>query len=176
MGKTDATLKIDNNNKRSWQNILNETDRSHRSNYCSELFGGDKFNNERCRHPHIYCKYRCNGQISNLESIINYNCYTDCVKLTQGEVIKISPVKKKELVNYLAFNPTVGAKCDYKPLGEDTYFAGTVKEIKKLGENKFAQIDYTLSDGGQRSVYVQYPNANLLACGKGLTIRTDCDK
>lgn len=43
-------------------------------------------------------------------------------------------------------------------------------------KTKFAQIEYRVSTGDNREIYLQYPSSSLLACGKGLIVRTDCPK
>ena len=39
----------------------------------------------------------------------------------------------------------------------------------------FQNLKYDLPSGGVRQVFVKFPSSDFLACGKGLTIRTDCN-
>ncbi len=159
----------------SWKTVLGATDMPHRRTYCEELFGDDKFNLNRCLEPHAYCKYKCNEVINPIENIPNYHCYIDCTKASMRESVK-GLNKKKELVNYLKYIPKVGDKCDYKPLGEKTFFSCLVKELTQVKKGNFAKITYSTPNLHNREVYVQYPTSSFLACGKGLTIRKDCGK
>lgn len=170
---TPTSFAHDDSNRRTWKSILKETDHGHRKLYCSDLFSEDRLNMNRCMEPHIYCKYRCNGEISNIENVLNFNCWFDCVKGAAAEPVK-SPIQKAIPVNYLQYFPKVNDKCDYKPSGKSTYYSATVKELTKKGNAQFAQIDYVVENGEKRSIFVQYPTSSLLECGKGLTVRTDC--
>jgi len=136
----------------------------------------DKINQGRCMRPHIYCRYRCDGLIPKMENILNYNCFSDCINQTKLELI--GPVNKKpavpEKVNFMVWKPTLEEKCDYKPSGEATFVPATVKELATIDKRQFAKIEYAVTSGEKRLVNVEYPNVNLLKCGQGLTIRTDC--
>ncbi len=161
---------------RSWKVILGETDISHRRNYCDDLFSEDKMNFHRCLDPHMYCMFKCNGHINEIENILNFNCYSDCVKSALNEPVKGLNSKNKEAVNYLKFIPKVKDKCDFKPSGEKTFFSCVVMALSQIKKEKFVKIVYTTPNQKKREVFVQYPNSSLLACGKGLKIRTDCGK
>jgi len=119
--------------------------------------------------------YRCNGAVSAIENILFYNCYTDCTKASKAEHI-VPFLKQKILVNYLAYQPKMGDKCDYKPSGLSTFFSAVIKKLEKHGKEQYAEVEYVVTTGDNRVVFVKYPNSSLLACGKGLNTRTDCPK
>ncbi len=142
-------------------------------NYCKDLFLNDNLEIDRCTRPHIYCKFRCSGLVSTLENIRNHQCYATCVRHVQNE--DIAKKKKKHPLPSFNWNPTVGAKCDYKPSGTDLFVACIVRGLSELPNKKFAQIQYLTKDREKRNVHVNYPNSSFLQCGKGITVRNDCD-
>ncbi len=160
---------------RSWNVIMKETNLAHRRNYCQDLFPDDKINYHRCLDSHVYCKFRCNEDINEMENLLNFHCYSLCTKQALSEPVK-GLNSKHEPVNFLAFIPKVGNKCDYKPLGEKTFFSCVVRSLSQIEKGKFAKIDYTTPNAAKREVWVRYPNSSFLACGKGLKIRSDCEK
>lgn len=110
-----------------------------------------------------------------MEKILNYACYQDCVKGSKVNKIVELP-KEVPKVNYLEWDPVLSAKCDYRPSGEKAFVPCTVKKLQKIGTLNFASLEYQTTAGGVREVNIQYPSKDLLECGKGLKIRTDCLK
>ncbi len=157
----------------TWKSVLKQVGGKSIRDYCSELFLDDPIQVQRCSLPHIYCRYQCDKFISKIQAIINYACYQDCVR--EGKVEKTIATKKKDPpVNFLTWVPKLNDKCDYKPSGEKVFVNCVVKGLSTLGKKKFAQIEYKVRDGTTRAVHVEYPNINLLECGKGLKTRKDC--
>jgi len=145
------------------------------TSYCQDLFGDDKNQNNRCMRPHIYCRYQCDSVISPIEKLINYKCYADCIRQIKIQSSTALP-KPAPQENFITWQPKLGAKCDYKPSGHNTFVPCVVKQIKDIGTSHFTYLTYQVLDGSQRLVWVATPSPNLLECGKGLKIRTDCQK
>jgi len=128
----------------------------------------------RCKRPHLYCKYRCDDSTNKIENIRNFSCFTQCLNQ-----LKILPkiVKPREAVNW-SWIPKLGDKCDLKPSGAAVYYAGNVKKLKYMPKEKksFATVEYTTSHGEKRQVTIMYPSSSFLPCGKGIFSRTDCKK
>lgn len=181
IGKVDKRKKDDDKNKITFKSAFPNVNKSGRLEYCKEIFVDDKIQIERCVRPHIFCKYKCDSVISKIQNLINYSCYVDCVRQTKVELIataavtKTDEAKKDPPVNFMTWVPTLNAKCDYKPEGLNTFVNCVVKGLTESEKKKFATIEYQNIDGTQRKVNVEYPNVNLLQCGKGLKVRTDCN-
>lgn len=178
--KFEGPPREDNDNFRiTWKSAFNKMGAKDRIDYCTDLFVDDKIQINRCARPHIFCHYKCDSLISPIMGIVNYSCFQDCVRETKVEgVIDPNKVEKKEAppVNFMTWVPTLNAKCDYKPDGLKTFVNCVVKGLTEDGTKKFAKVEYKTTDGTARTVNVEYPNVNLLECGKGLTVRKDCDK
>ena len=159
----------------SWKSILIKTTINERKNYCNEMFPDNKAQIIRCSRPHVFCKFQCDTLINKIEKILNYSCYQDCVKETKvNEIVAVAVPKEKAEVNYLAWNPKLNDKCDYKPSGIDIFVNCLIKGITEIDNKKFANIEYLTATGDKRNAYSEVPSPNLLECGKGLTVRTDC--
>ncbi len=146
-----------------------------RLDYCKGLFVDDIIQIKRCEQPHLYCTYQCQGVIPKKLNILNYACYQDCVRESQVEKT-VAPKAKSPPVNFISWQPKLQAKCDYKPEGEKVFVNCVVKQLTQIQKKNFAMIEYKVQDGSIRQVYVEYPNMNLLECGKGLKIRKDCNE
>ena len=169
------THDLGKDNKFSWNFLLKKVSERDRNSYCWDLFVDDEQELLRCKRPHIFCKFQCEEIVNPIENLLNYHCYQDCIRQTKIES-KESPKPESPQVNYLTWVPKSGAKCDYKPSGEEVFVNCHVKNITKIDNADFAEIDYLIIEGSYRNVVVRFPSPNLLKCGKGLTIRTDCDE
>ena len=180
IGKLEKNIKPNDSEKFTFKTYFPNVNKSIRLDYCKEIFVNDQVQIERCQRPHIYCKYKCDSIMSKLQNIINYSCYIDCVRQTKVEIINSNITKTEENkkedepINFLNWVPTLNAKCDYKPDGMDSFVNAIVKKLTEVDGKKFASLEYQNSDGTLRNVNVEYPSVNLLECGKGIVVRTDC--
>lgn len=168
------------NSGRNLEIILKENTKTHREKYCKSKYRGDYSASLECREFHNYCRMICDQTVHRREQILNFMCYSKCVKDAILKY-KLNNIQQDALsfgIDSNVWTPKEGEKCDFKPDDEgNSYWTPCyVKQVKNNPsdpEQKFIQIKYNINNV-ERIGNILYPNITLRQCGEMLAIRKDC--
>lgn len=183
---TRDRIKDSQKNRRTWNKILQQVSEKDRKTYCKSEFMADDPNLKYCLMPRVYCKIRCDDQISPIENIANYNCFKDCMRTLKEDDAKIKKAAEAELLKIKKNDkelpsPKVGTKVDFLPpygKSNQDFTPGTIKEVKISGSKFYVDISYeTGFNNVQVDSNLEYPGdgKRIQKCKTVLTRRSDCD-
>jgi hypothetical protein len=152
------------NNKRSWNEVLQNTSVTRKKRWCNQLFKSHEMERLRCLEDHVYCKLKCDDVIPPVENILNFTCFKECM-----HKIRLSDITLLKIESHGKWSPSVGDKVDFIPIGETQPRAGVILELIR-GEQ--AAISY-LNDYGEESKSIASVGS-IFKCGRKLSLRTDC--
>lgn len=171
--KNDINKKSEfKDNKRSWQGLLKQLSPKERKIFCRELFDNSSDEVQRCMEIRFYCQIKCDNIIPREENILNFACFNDCIRTSQGNIGFLS--KNKKIFSNILWNPKSHDKCDFKPHGSNFFRMGVIKKATGEYPNIIVEVLYRDYDRNILSALVKFPNKDLLQCGSVLTRRNDC--
>jgi hypothetical protein len=155
-------------NTRTFTDITSKANERDKKFYCNKLFNDNQAQFNKCLSSQVYCKYKCDEVIPMSENIINFNCYTTCIKILKQSNDALAILQPN------SWTPQPNSKVDFMPTSQSTFASGTVIKIENEGMDKYLTIEYMGDLGNTVTAKIKFSDAEVKPCGSVLTRRTDC--
>lgn len=155
---------------RTFENFLKKTSERDIKAFCKKIYDKMDPNYAICTEPHTFCQLGCDNIVPRVENIINFKCYSQCVKSIS---IRLSPPNAQEKKKAV-FNPKEADLIDYLLPGNESYRPAKVLQVFQQNKKHVLKVEYTSDDGDVKTNEVVFPSDDVKRCGSKLPARRDC--